>query len=95
MPQIFRPRANELVSIILCGLLVVVVGAAVIGWKLSDSPYVSSVGFTPEQPVPFSHKHHAGGLVAPEAKVRVAASVRTLVPTRHGVSGGGSRHDDD
>lgn len=62
MPQIFRPRANELVSIILCGFLVVVVGAAVIGWKLSDSPYVSSVGFTPEQPVPFSHKHHAGGL---------------------------------
>lgn len=62
MPQIFRPRANELVSIILCGSLVVVVGAAVIGWKLSDSPYVSSVGFTPEQPVPFSHKHHAGGL---------------------------------
>ena len=62
MPQIFRPRANELVSIILCGFLAVVVGASIIGWKLSDSPYVSSVGFTPEQPVPFSHKHHAGGL---------------------------------
>lgn len=62
MPQIFRPWANELVAIIICGFLVVVLGAAVIGWKLSDSSYVSSVGFTPEQPVPFSHKHHAGGL---------------------------------
>lgn len=62
MPQIFPPQANGLVSIILWAFAIVVVGAAVIGWKLSDSAYVSSIGFTPEQPVPFSHKHHVGGL---------------------------------
>lgn len=62
MPQVFRRRANELVSVVICGALIVLVATAVIGWKLSASPYVTSVGFTPEQPVPFSHKHHAGGL---------------------------------
>ena len=62
MPQIFRPRANELVFVIIAGLVITVLGIAAIGWGLSRSPYVTGVGFTPQQPVPFSHKHHTGGL---------------------------------
>jgi len=67
MSQIFKPRANDIsrALLITLGLLIVVTLAAVETMVLL--PYVTMVGMvakttragiTPEQPLPFSHKHH-------------------------------------
>jgi hypothetical protein len=58
MAQIFRPSANTIakLSIVLGGLLAV--GGLVLMNAVDRSPYVTGVNVPPEQPVPFSHKHH-------------------------------------
>ncbi len=62
MPQIFNRTANIVskASIAAVGLLVVLLGGAL--WTVMMSPYYTNVNVTREQPVPFSHKHHAGEL---------------------------------
>ena len=62
MPQIFNRTANIVskASIAAVGLLVVVLGGVL--WTVMMSPYYTNVNVTREQPVPFSHKHHAGEL---------------------------------
>jgi hypothetical protein len=62
MPQIFNRTANIVskASIAVVGLLVVVLGGVL--WTVMMSPYYTNVNITREQPVPFSHKHHAGEL---------------------------------
>lgn len=62
MPQIFRPRANGLVTIVLFGTAVSVVAIAAVAVIVGRSPYSTAVYYTPEQPVPFSHEHHVGAL---------------------------------
>lgn len=62
MAQIFRPGANGLARAVLflsvfgLGLLALIVYASL------RSDYVTGVGAAPPQPVPFSHRHHVGGL---------------------------------
>ena len=46
----------------LFGTLVAVVSAFVIVGSVARSDYITGVGVAPEQPVPFSHKHHSGEL---------------------------------
>lgn len=62
MPQVFRRRANDLTVVLLYGAALVVVLVILAVAAISRSPYTSATGFRPEQPVPFSHKHHVGGL---------------------------------
>ena len=60
--QLFRPGADAVFRL---ALLVCVVGLAVVLYAasaFSSSNYVTGVGIAREQPVPFSHKHHAGEL---------------------------------
>lgn len=62
MAQVFHPRANAIVRIgiaIFCAIAVVGTCVAI---AFNHSPYLTGVGSTPEQPVPFSHKHHVGTL---------------------------------
>ena len=62
MRQLFAPGADALLRL---ALLVVSVGAIlmlVVFGAVARSDYVSGVGVAPEQPVPFSHKHHSGEL---------------------------------
>ena len=62
MRQLFAPGADALLRL---ALLVVSVGAIlllVVVGAVARSDYVSGVGIAPEQPVPFSHKHHSGEL---------------------------------
>lgn len=62
MPQIFPPSSNVLVRV---GLWAVVLGGGALAWTadaLYHSPYVTGRGWPAEQPVPFSHAHHAGDL---------------------------------
>jgi len=62
MPQIFHPRINGLTRILLAGGGLALVAFAVVAYFLNRSPYSTGQGATPEQPVPFSHEHHVGGL---------------------------------
>ncbi len=62
MPQFFPRAAN---SIIRLSLLLVVAGLGVtmwVGWMIVRSPYETMQDVPRQQPVPFSHKHHVGGL---------------------------------
>jgi len=62
MSQIFHKSFNTLskASVVLGGL----VAASGVAWLLgaNRAPYISLVNVAREQPVPFSHKHHVGGL---------------------------------
>jgi len=62
MAQIFSPAADtrlRMSALILSVLLVL--ATAVVGGYM-DSSYATLVGWPVDQPVPFSHQHHVGGL---------------------------------
>jgi hypothetical protein len=62
MAQIFSRTANIVskASIVVVGLIAALLGGVL--WAVMMSPYYTNVNVTREQPVPFSHKHHAGEL---------------------------------
>ena len=62
MAQIFDRSSNALAraSLVLTGLIVIALGVTLN--QLQRSPWVTRQGQRPEQPVPFSHKHHVTGL---------------------------------
>ncbi|MGA9583695.1 MAG: cytochrome c3 family protein [Terracidiphilus sp.] len=62
MAQIFDRSSNALAraSLVLTGLIVIALGVTLD--QLQRSPWVTRQGQRPEQPVPFSHKHHVMGL---------------------------------
>ncbi len=62
MSQIFRPGADTLARVVLAGIAVVPVLAVGMATTLWRSPYATAQDVTREQPVPFSHEHHVGGL---------------------------------
>lgn len=62
MPQLFTPRANGLVRLFIALALLSLVLAAVLVFTLNASPYATGRDHVPMQPVPFSHRHHVGGL---------------------------------
>jgi hypothetical protein len=62
MPQIFRPYANTVARGVLVLLLVLPFVAIALAYWTTRSEYVTDQSITVEQPVPFSHKHHVGGL---------------------------------
>lgn len=59
MSQIFHPSANTLARVSIVVLVFGVAGLLVLGDALQKSTYVTEVYMSREQPVPFSHKHHA------------------------------------
>jgi hypothetical protein len=62
MAQIFDRSSNALarMSLVLTGLIVIALGVTLN--ELQRSPWVTRQGQRPDQPVPFSHKHHVTGL---------------------------------
>ena len=62
MAQVFDRSSNALAraSLVLSGLIVIAVGLGLD--QLQRSPWVTRQGQRPDQPVPFSHKHHVEGL---------------------------------
>jgi hypothetical protein len=62
MAQVFDRSSNALAraSLVLTGLIVITLGVALN--SLQRSPWVTRQGQRPDQPVPFSHKHHVEGL---------------------------------
>jgi hypothetical protein len=60
MPQIFHRSANTLSKVSVFGAIFIL---AVVAWALAEiqrSPYNTRAFVARPQPVPFSHKHHAG-----------------------------------
>jgi hypothetical protein len=62
MAQVFDRSSNALgrASLVLSGLIVIALGLGLD--SLQRSPWVTRQGQRPDQPVPFSHKHHVEGL---------------------------------
>ncbi len=62
MAQVFDRNSNALAraSLVLTGLIVIALGVALN--SLQRSPWVTRQGQRPDQPIPFSHKHHVEGL---------------------------------
>ena len=62
MAQIFDRSSNALarMGLVLAGLITIALGVTLD--QLQRSPWVTRQGERPDQPVPFSHKHHVQGL---------------------------------
>ncbi|MHC4933580.1 MAG: cytochrome c3 family protein [Planctomycetota bacterium] len=61
MSKIFTPRTRDHFRVALLGLTVIAVMATLLVWYYATPAY-ARVGYTPVQPVGFSHKVHAGDL---------------------------------
>lgn len=62
MPQIFAPRANTLARSVLLSLVLLPLAGLGLLSALPFTPYVTGQNVVINQPVPFSHEHHVGGL---------------------------------
>jgi hypothetical protein len=59
MAQVFHPIANSIAKFSLVALVFGLVGTFVLLDLIHRSPYTTEVNVSREQPIPFSHKHHA------------------------------------
>src|SRR5438034_11189506 len=62
MSQIFHHSTNTLSKLSIFGALFLVAGTLWLVLEINRSPYVTQAGIARDQPVPFSHEHHVGGL---------------------------------
>ena len=62
MAQLFPPSVDLYAKIVILGVGFLLVGGTYSVYLLNRSPYWTNVGVTLDQPVPFSHRHHAGEL---------------------------------
>jgi len=62
MPQIFHPSTNTISRVSIAGIIIVLGVAGAVAGGLFESTYLTGVRVPQEQPVPFSHAHHVGGL---------------------------------
>jgi hypothetical protein len=62
MPQIFPKSANVLAKASIVGAGLVAGGVLTLVLNANRLPYVNNQGVAREQPVPFSHQHHVGGV---------------------------------
>ena len=62
MPRTFHPSANSIAraTVVAAPLVVGVIG--LVAWRVQASPYLTAQDVVIDQPVPFSHQHHVGGL---------------------------------
>lgn len=62
MAQIFRPRATTAIRLALVAMPLLFLAVIGFGYWYQSSGYVTAVNWAVDQRVPFSHKHHVGGL---------------------------------
>ena len=62
MPHLFRPRADTIARSALVSVVVLPILAVGLSYWISASEHVTGEEITLDQPVPFSHAHHVGGL---------------------------------
>src|SRR5579862_990374 len=59
---IFGPKANLLMNVALLGGVALLAGLLLLVWVVPVMGYNTQERYTPEQPIPFSHRHHVSGL---------------------------------
>lgn len=62
MPQFFPRTANTIIRLVLLGIVIGICLLAWAGAMIVRSPYETLQNVPRQQPVPFSHEHHVGGL---------------------------------
>jgi hypothetical protein len=62
MAQLFHPSTNTLSRVSIFGAIFIVAGILWMTGVIIRSPYVTEALVARQQPVPFSHEHHVGGL---------------------------------
>jgi hypothetical protein len=62
MAQIFHRSTNTISRLSIYGALFIMAWLVWADYELAKSPYLTEVNVAKQQPVPFSHKHHAGEL---------------------------------
>jgi hypothetical protein len=62
MPQLFPPYADTIARFVLVAIVVMPFPAIGVAYWVSASEYVTGQSLTYDQPIPFSHVHHVGGL---------------------------------
>lgn len=62
MAQLFHPSANTIAKGSLFATIFGIAGIGLVYWFIETSPYVTWAGEVRDQPIPFSHEHHVGGL---------------------------------
>jgi hypothetical protein len=62
MPQVFHPSTNTFSKVSIFGAVFFIAGLAWVLFQIFRSPYATRVNVPIEQPVPFSHRQHAGNL---------------------------------
>jgi hypothetical protein len=62
MPHLFYPRADTIARSTLLVIIVMPFLAIGFAYWISSSEYTTGQSLTLDQPVPFSHQHHVGGL---------------------------------
>jgi hypothetical protein len=62
MPQIFHRSTNTISRVSIFGALFLLIGLLWLAAAINRSSYVTAQDVVREQPVPFSHDHHVGGL---------------------------------
>ncbi len=62
MAQLFHPSANTIAKASILGGILIVGAVVAVGAGIIRSPYVTEQYVAREQPVQFSHEHHAAGL---------------------------------
>ena len=62
MAQIFHPAMNVVSRASIFGFVFILGFVGWVGATLDRSPYTTDQGVVKDQPVPFSHEHHVGGL---------------------------------
>jgi len=62
MSQVFHRSTNTLSKVSIFGAVFIAFGALLLIAEVNRSPYVTQAGVAREQPVPFSHAHHVGGM---------------------------------
>lgn len=59
MPQVFHRSANSIAKISVIAVALFLLTIALAGWTINRSDYVTRANYEVEQPIQFSHKHHA------------------------------------
>ncbi len=62
MAQIFHRSTNTLSRVSIYGFVFFIAAVGGLSYKVNQSAYFTEVNVARDQPVPFSHKHHAGEL---------------------------------
>ena len=58
MAQIFHASSNSLAKVSIAGALLTLCGIVWAAYRLNAGSFTTAVRVAPDQPVPFSHKHH-------------------------------------